>query len=66
MQELKFAKNLKLLRQSVGLTQKQLAEKLGVAQRTVSAWEKKICEPNFSLLLVLGDIFNEPIDELLK
>lgn len=65
MRELKFSENLKLLRCAAGLTQKQLAEKIGVDQRTVSAWEKNVCEPSYSVLLLLSEIFNESLDELL-
>lgn len=32
------------------MTQKQLANMLEVDQRTVSAWEKQVCEPSFELL----------------
>ncbi len=65
MKELRFAENLKDLRISAGLTQKQLAEKLNVDQRTVSAWEKRVCEPNFTLLIMISELFHERIDELL-
>ncbi len=65
MKELRFAENLKDLRISAGLTQKQLAEKLNVDQRTVSAWEKRVCEPNFTLLIKISELFHERIDELL-
>lgn len=36
-------KNLKKLRKDVHMTQKEVAEKLGVAQATVARWEQ---EPN--------------------
>lgn len=32
-------KNLKKLRETAGLTQKQLAERLGIARATVARWE---------------------------
>lgn len=65
MKEIKFAENLKNLRISHGLTQKELAKLLAVDQRTVSAWEKKICEPDFNTLAKISEIFNENIGELL-
>ena len=47
------------------LTQKDLAKLIGVDQRTVSAWEKRICEPDFKTLAKLCEIFNENLDGLL-
>ena len=63
--EIKFAENLKLLRKSKNISQKQLAEKLGVDQRTVSAWETGICEPSFTMLAKICEIFNETFDGIL-
>lgn len=65
MKTINFAENLRSLRTSKNLTQKQLAEMLCVDQRTVSAWEKKVCEPSFALLLKLCEIFDESFDNLL-
>lgn len=63
--EIKFSENLKLLRKSSNMTQKQLASLVGVDQRTVSAWEKGICEPNYNSLSLLCEIFNETFDGIL-
>ena len=49
----------------MGLTQKQLAEAVSVNQRTISAWEKGICEPDFTLLAKLCEIFGETFDGML-
>lgn len=65
MKEINFAENLKHLRKSLHMTQKELAEKLAVDQRTISAWEKGLCEPNFYLLSMLCDIFEETFDGIL-
>ncbi len=65
MNEIKFAENLKKLRQTYNMTQTELAKILGVDQRTVSAWEKKICEPDFSTLARLCEIFEEDFNGLL-
>lgn len=65
MKEIKFAENLKLLRTANGFTQEQLAEILGVDQRTVSAWENKVCRPDYETLSRLCDIFGEDFDGLL-
>lgn len=65
MKKINFAENLRALRKSVGLTQKQLAGIVEVDQRTVSAWEKGICEPSFTILAKLCDFFEETFDSIL-
>ena len=65
MKEVKFSENLKNLRKSFNMTQGELAKLLNVDQRTVSAWEKKVCEPNFEMLSKLCEIFNEDFNGLL-
>ena len=66
MLEMNFKENLKNLRKSKNLTQGELAKVLGVDQRTVSAWEKGVCEPSFSILLKLCEIFEEDFKGLLS
>ena len=63
--KIKFSENLRILRRSHKLTQAQLAEYLGVDQRTISAWEKGICEPNFACIIKLCEIFGETLEGLL-
>ena len=66
MKQIKFAENLKILRNSKKITQGQLATILGVDQRTVSAWEKGICEPSFSMLLKICEFFDEDFNGILS
>ncbi|MBQ5926950.1 MAG: helix-turn-helix transcriptional regulator [Clostridia bacterium] len=47
------------------MTQKQLADLVGVDQRTVSAWERGICEPSYGTLAQLCEIFDESLNDLL-
>jgi transcriptional regulator with XRE-family HTH domain len=50
-------KELRRIRQRMGLTQKQLGEKLGVAENTVARWERdemKISEPAVKLVKILA------------
>lgn len=65
MIKINFCENLKTLRKTKGLTQKELASIVGVDQRTISAWEKGVCEPSFALLSKLCEIFNETFDSIL-
>ena len=65
MMKITLNENLRTLRKSKCLTQKELADMVGVDRRTISAWEKGICEPGFQLLAHLCEIFNETFDSIL-
>lgn len=53
-----FPTNLRCLREKKGLTQSQLAEKLGVKANTISNYEKGNSSPDFKSLGVLVEIFD--------
>ncbi len=57
--------NIKELRKQSGLSQKQLAEKLGINQTSVCRWEQNLALPETKNLLVLAEIFNVSTDYLL-
>lgn len=57
---------LAVLRKAKGMTQKQLAEQVGVSDKTVSHWERDESAPDISVLPVLADIFGVTVDELLR
>jgi len=59
-------KNLKYLRAQQGMTQKQLAEKLGLKQAAIGAYEEERATPPLSSLLDITKIFNVNLDELVK
>lgn len=48
------------------LTQKELAEKLGVTDRSVSKWENGICMPDMSLLAPLSKELGVSVNDLLS
>lgn len=62
---MKFKENLKLALQNNGLSQAQLAEKLGTTQQTVSRWINGVNEPDLSTLLIICKILNETPNSLL-
>lgn len=66
MKEIKFAKNLKALRKNKNLSQARLGELLSVDQRTISAWEKGICEPSYEMLSRICELFDETFDDILS
>jgi transcriptional regulator with XRE-family HTH domain len=59
-------KNLKFLRAQQGLTQKQLAEKLGLKQAAVGAYEEERSTPPLASLLDISKIFKVNIDLLVN
>ena len=61
----KFAENIAQLRKEQGLTQKELAEKLGVITRTVSHWETGGQECSLDMLIKIACFFSVTTDELL-
>ena len=54
------------LRKGQGLTQEQLAEKIGVTNKTVSRWETGKYLPPADLLLIMSDMFGVNINEILS
>ena len=54
------------LRKANGMTQKDLAEKLNVSDKTVSRWERNDGAPDLSVIPVIAEIFGVTCDELLR
>ncbi|MBR6555587.1 MAG: helix-turn-helix domain-containing protein [Clostridia bacterium] len=57
---------IKALREAKGLTQSQLAEQIGVSDKTVSKWETAKGLPDLSLLEPLGQALGVSVLELLS
>ena len=62
----KFADLLYELRKEKGLTQSELAEKLGITNKAVSKWETGEAMPDTAQLLPLAEILGVSVDELLR
>lgn len=54
------------LRKQSGLSQEQLAEKIGVSRQAVSKWERSEASPDTDNLILLARLYNVSLDELLK
>ncbi len=61
-----FGENIKRLRREAGMSQEELAEKLGVTSQAVSKWECALSLPDISLILPLADLFGVSADGLLR
>ncbi len=66
MDQIKIGTFLKTLRKEKNITQEQLAEQLGVSNRTVSRWETGSNMPDISLLLEIADYYSLEVSEILN
>ena len=62
---MEFKDRIKELRESAGLSQMQLAIKLGVSQSAVAKWELGKTEPTASVIIALAKYFGETTDNIL-
>lgn len=65
MDLIKIGKYIAAKRKALGLTQKQLAEKLNMSDKSVSKWERGICLPDVTVYLELCKILGISINEFL-
>lgn len=56
--------NLKILRKKLGLTQEQLAERIGIKRSLLGAYEEGRAEPGLNTLVVMAKLFEISVDEL--
>ena len=59
-----LGQKIRQLRRKAGLTQEQLAEKLGIGGQSVSKWENAASMPDITLLPLLAETFGISIDDL--
>lgn len=58
--------NLKLFRKKFGLTQEQIAERLGVSRQAVAKWERGDSLPDIDNIIALADMYEVTIDSLVR
>lgn len=66
MDQIKIGRFIAERRKMVGLTQMQLAEKLGITDRAVSKWETGKAMPDSSIMLELCQILEVTVNDLLS
>ncbi len=62
---MEFGQRFKEARKQCGLSQKQVAEKLGIEQSNVSDWENNVSRPEYENLIALARLYNETLETLL-
>lgn len=60
-----FGQRLAALRKEKGLTQNDIADKVGITAQAVSKWENDQASPDIDILIKLSEIFDISLDELL-
>lgn len=53
-------------REEIGMTQTELASRLGVSQGAVSQWESGSTQPEIKHLVKMSEMFGCSVDELIK
>ena len=66
MRQQTFGTMIAALRKEQGMTQLELAEKMGVTDKAVSKWERDLSFPDVNSLPKLAEIFHVSVDELMQ
>ena len=66
MDQIKIGKFIASCRKELGMTQANLAEKLGISDRAISKWETGKSMPDSGLMLELCDLLKINVNELLS
>lgn len=60
-----FGQRFQRLRKEAGLTQEEVAEKVGITPQGVSKWENDLSSPDINILVKLAEILGVSVEELL-
>lgn len=63
---MRLCEKLQILRKQNGLSQEELAEKLGISRQAVSKWESGQSIPDLNKLIIISELYNITIDNLVK
>lgn len=66
MKKQTFGNIIVSLRKEKGMTQFELAEKMGVTDKAVSKWERDLSFPDISSIPKLAEIFEVSVDDLMQ
>lgn len=61
-----LSRNLREMREKKGLTQKDLADRLSLSDKTISKWETERSIPDVFTLLKIAELFDCTLDDLLR
>ena len=66
MKKQTFGMMISSLRKEKGMTQLELAEKMGVTDKAVSKWERDLSFPDINSIPKLAEVFEVSVDELMQ
>ena len=66
MQDFDFGNRLYQLRKKAGLSQKQLGDKVGLSNKSVSKWENGLAKPGLDVVHMLADVLSVSVDDLVQ
>ena len=66
MKKQTIGKMISSLRKEKGMTQLELADKMGVTDKAVSKWERELSIPDINSITRLAEIFEVSVDELMQ
>ena len=58
--------NLKMYRTHAGLTQEEVAEKIGVSRQAVAKWERGESSPDIESCIALSEMYGTTVDMLVR
>lgn len=64
--KMNLGEKIQMLRNSAGLSQEELAEKIYVTRQSVSLWEQNKSQPSIDNVAMLCEVFKISADELLE
>lgn len=59
-----ISRNIKALRLKAGMTQSELAERIGVTRATVTQWEREWSQPRMGAISKLADVFGVTVSDM--
>ncbi len=60
------ANKIRYLREKTGMTQTDLAKKLGISRSAVNSWEMSLSSPSISNIIEMSRIFHVTVDYILS
>ena len=61
-----MADRIQYLRKTKGISQEELADKVGVSRQAVSKWESEQSTPDLEKIIIMSDFFEVTTDYILK
>ena len=62
----KIITNLKSVRESIGMTQQELADRIGIRRETILHLENNRYNPSLEMALKIAQVFNLQVEELFQ